>query len=224
MITWRGLLFDTWKGEKVKRWNRGVFVKTWKGEKVKRWKGEKVKSWCFRQKSEGKGRRSRRWGQRAVSLALSTAPPEVGGNKNTEYKKKQLSADRGKAVRWWRKRREQDSNLRTGFAGYTLSRRASSTTRAPLLLKKPLQNYRKYSMQTNVAKNNYEKLILPCSLVDTPPSPQETGWQPEPHHRTPPPTPWPTPRNRQKTLIMVKFRQLHNITPWIMERILYLCK
>ena len=31
------------------------------------------------------------------------------------------------------KRREQDSNLRTGFAGYTLSRRASSTTRAPLL-------------------------------------------------------------------------------------------
>ena len=29
-------------------------------------------------------------------------------------------------------RREQDSNLRTGFAGYTLSRRASSTTRAPL--------------------------------------------------------------------------------------------
>ena len=32
-----------------------------------------------------------------------------------------------------RKRREQDSNLRTGFAGYTLSRRASSTTRAPLL-------------------------------------------------------------------------------------------
>ena len=32
-----------------------------------------------------------------------------------------------------RKRREQDSNLRTSFAGYTLSRRASSTTRAPLL-------------------------------------------------------------------------------------------
>ena len=31
-------------------------------------------------------------------------------------------------------RREQDSNLRTGFAGYTLSRRASSTTRAPLLI------------------------------------------------------------------------------------------
>ena len=31
-------------------------------------------------------------------------------------------------------RREQDSNLRTGFAGYTLSRRASSTTRAPLLV------------------------------------------------------------------------------------------
>ncbi len=30
-------------------------------------------------------------------------------------------------------RREQDSNLRTGFAGYTLSRRASSATRAPLL-------------------------------------------------------------------------------------------
>ena len=29
-------------------------------------------------------------------------------------------------------RREQDSNLRTGFAGYTLSRRASSATRAPL--------------------------------------------------------------------------------------------
>ena len=26
-------------------------------------------------------------------------------------------------------------------------------------------------MQTNVANNNYEKLILPCSLVDTPPSP-----------------------------------------------------
>ena len=24
-------------------------------------------------------------------------------------------------------------------------------------------------MQTNVANNNYEKLILPCSLVDTPP-------------------------------------------------------
>ena len=31
-------------------------------------------------------------------------------------------------------RREQDSNLRTGFAGYTLSMRASSTTRAPLLM------------------------------------------------------------------------------------------
>ena len=31
-------------------------------------------------------------------------------------------------------RREQDSNLRTSFAGYTLSRRASSTTRAPLQL------------------------------------------------------------------------------------------
>ena len=30
-------------------------------------------------------------------------------------------------------RREQDSNLRASFAGYTLSRRASSTTRAPLL-------------------------------------------------------------------------------------------
>ena len=29
-------------------------------------------------------------------------------------------------------RKGQDSNLRTGFAGYTLSRRASSTTRAPL--------------------------------------------------------------------------------------------
>ena len=29
-------------------------------------------------------------------------------------------------------RREQDSNLRASFAGYTLSRRASSTTRAPL--------------------------------------------------------------------------------------------
>ena len=31
------------------------------------------------------------------------------------------------------KRREGDSNPRTGFAGYTLSRRASSATRAPLL-------------------------------------------------------------------------------------------
>ena len=31
------------------------------------------------------------------------------------------------------KRRGQDSNLRASFAGYTLSRRASSTTRAPLL-------------------------------------------------------------------------------------------
>ena len=30
-------------------------------------------------------------------------------------------------------RREGDSNPRTGFAGYTLSRRASSATRAPLL-------------------------------------------------------------------------------------------
>ena len=29
-------------------------------------------------------------------------------------------------------------------------------------------------MQTNVANNNYEKLILPCSLVDTLPSLQET--------------------------------------------------
>ncbi len=29
-------------------------------------------------------------------------------------------------------RREQDSNLRTAFDGYTLSRRASSATRAPL--------------------------------------------------------------------------------------------
>ena len=36
-------------------------------------------------------------------------------------------------------RREQDSNLRTGFAGYTLSRRASSTTRAPLLFRLRLQ-------------------------------------------------------------------------------------
>ena len=30
-------------------------------------------------------------------------------------------------------RKEGDSNPRTGFAGYTLSRRASSATRAPLL-------------------------------------------------------------------------------------------
>ena len=36
-------------------------------------------------------------------------------------------------------RREQDSNLRASFAGYTLSRRASSTTRAPLLFRKRLQ-------------------------------------------------------------------------------------
>ena len=40
-----------------------------------------------------------------------------------------------------RLRREQDSNLRTGFAGYTLSRRASSTTRAPLLRNKQVQRY-----------------------------------------------------------------------------------
>ena len=40
---------------------------------------------------------------------------------------------------------------------------------------KPLQNYRKYSMQTNVANNNYEKLILPCSLVDTPPPSSGNG-------------------------------------------------
>ena len=39
----------------------------------------------------------------------------------------------GFASELWILRREQDSNLRTGFAGYTLSRRASSTTRAPLL-------------------------------------------------------------------------------------------
>ena len=32
-------------------------------------------------------------------------------------------------------RKGQDSNLRTGFAGYTLSRRASSTTRAPFLFR-----------------------------------------------------------------------------------------
>ena len=38
-------------------------------------------------------------------------------------------------------RREQDSNLRTSFAGYTLSRRASSTTRAPLLICKRMQRY-----------------------------------------------------------------------------------
>ena len=30
-------------------------------------------------------------------------------------------------------------------------------------------------MQTNVAKNNYEKLILPCSLVDTPPPSSGNG-------------------------------------------------
>ena len=197
----------------------------WKGEKVKSWKCKNVKSWYFRQKKKAREEEdevadgdSELW-----AWHYPQPPPEVWTTR-IQNTKKQLSADRGKAVRWWRKRREQDSNLRTGFAGYTLSRRASSTTRAPLLLKKPMQNYRKYSMQTNVANNNYEKLILPCSLVDTPPSLQETGWQPEPHHRTTPPTPCPAPRNRQKTLIMVKFRQLHNITPWIMERILYLCK
>ena len=32
------------------------------------------------------------------------------------------------------KRRERDSNPRTALDGYTLSRRASSTTRAPFLL------------------------------------------------------------------------------------------
>ena len=39
-------------------------------------------------------------------------------------------------------RREQDSNLRAGFAGYTLSRRASSATRAPLQ-KRRVQRYDK---------------------------------------------------------------------------------
>ena len=39
-------------------------------------------------------------------------------------------------------RREQDSNLRASFAGYTLSRRASSTTRAPLHCDKRLQRYK----------------------------------------------------------------------------------
>ncbi|MDO4210004.1 MAG: hypothetical protein Q4E44_10100, partial [bacterium] len=107
-----------------------------------------------------------------------------------------------------------DSNPRNAFDVYTLSRRASSTTRAPLLLKKPLQNYRKYSMQTNVANNNYEKLILPCSLVDSPPLSPGNGMT----AGTPPPDNpayalTHPPRNRQKTLIMVKFRQLHNITP-----------
>ena len=38
------------------------------------------------------------------------------------------------------KRREGDSNPRIGFADYTLSRRASSTTRAPFLVSNALQN------------------------------------------------------------------------------------
>ena len=42
-------------------------------------------------------------------------------------------------------RREQDSNLRTSFAGYTLSRRASSTTRAPLLFQNRVQRYKEVS-------------------------------------------------------------------------------
>ena len=51
-----------------------------------------------------------------------------------------LRGENSKALRFFLRalnlfylRREQDSNLRTSFAGYTLSRRASSTTRAPLL-------------------------------------------------------------------------------------------
>ena len=48
-------------------------------------------------------------------------------------------------------RREQDSNLRTGFAGYTLSRRASSTTRAPLLLFLRLQNYKEKREMQNIS-------------------------------------------------------------------------
>ena len=68
-------------------------------------------------------------------------------------------------------------------------------------------------MQTNVANNNYEKLILPCSLVDTSPLSSGNGMTagtPSPDN---PAYALPHPRNRQKTLIMVKFRQLHNITP-----------
>ena len=110
----------------------GEFVNLWIREFVKSWKSEIVKSWCFRQKARKEEGEAADGGQRAVSLALSTAPSGGVGQQEYRIQKKQLSADRGKAVRWWRKRREQDSNLRTGFAGYTLSRRASSTTRAPL--------------------------------------------------------------------------------------------
>ena len=53
------------------------------------------------------------------------------------------------------KRREQDSNLRTGFAGYTLSRRASSTTRAPLLSCKRMQRY-----ELNLNPKNFVHIFI----------------------------------------------------------------
>ena len=55
-------------------------------------------------------------------------------------------------------------------------------------------------MQTNVANNNYEKLILPCSLVDTPPPSSGNGMTagtPPPDN---PPTPCPAPQESAKNV------------------------
>ena len=127
----------------ISAWRRGeikgdsIVSGDWCGEKVKSWKCENVKMWnrgVF-VKKRGKRKAKPPMGTASCELGIIHCPLRRCGTTRIQNTKKQLSADRGKAVRWWRKRREQDSNLRTGFAGYTLSRRASSTARAPLLLK-----------------------------------------------------------------------------------------
>ena len=67
-------------------------------------------------------------------------------------------------------------------------------------------------MQTNVANNNYEKLILPCSLVDTPPLFRKRDDSRNPTTGQPAYA-LPHPQESAKNVNMVKFRQLHNITP-----------
>ena len=66
-------------------------------------------------------------------------------------------------------RKGQDSNLRTSFAGYTLSRRASSTTRAPFLVYVSnacgFKSGAKINLRRGTAKFFPEKSAFPCSAT-----------------------------------------------------------
>ena len=114
-------------------------------------------------------------GTAAMSLAVATATSGGVGQQKYRIQKKQLSADKGKSCTLMKEAERTGFEPANRFCRLHAFQACLFNHSSTSPSQKPLQNYRKYSMQTNVANNNYEKLILPCSLVDTPPSLQETG-------------------------------------------------